>query len=73
MQLGTALPAPVTAARVRLNRTVIESTITAALGGLLFGFYTAVVSGITRALTDRCIFGCIAGFGDLGLHQRGFS
>jgi SP family arabinose:H+ symporter-like MFS transporter len=39
--------------KVRLNRTVIESTITAALGGLLFGFDTAVIAGVTTALTDR--------------------
>ena len=38
---------------VRLNRTVVESTITAALGGLLFGFDTAVIAGVTGALTDR--------------------
>ena len=38
-------------AKVPLNRTVVESTITAALGGLLFGFDTAVISGMTNALT----------------------
>ncbi len=37
----------------RLNRTVVESTITAALGGLLFGFDTAVIAGITGALTNK--------------------
>ncbi len=41
------------AAAVRLNRTVVESTITAALGGLLFGFDTAVISGVTGALSDK--------------------
>ncbi len=46
-------PAPSAAAKVRLNRKVVESTITAALGGLLFGFDTAVIAGITRALTLR--------------------
>ncbi|HXC97227.1 MAG TPA: sugar porter family MFS transporter [Edaphobacter sp.] len=40
-------------AKVGLNRTVIESTIAAALGGLLFGFDTAVIAGITKALTTR--------------------
>lgn len=35
----------------RPNKMVIHSTITAALGGLLFGFDTAVVAGITQALT----------------------
>ena len=39
--------------KVRPNRTVIESTVTAALGGLLFGFDTAVIAGITGALTAR--------------------
>ena len=38
-------------AKVPLNRTVVESTITAALGGLLFGFDTAIISGMTNALT----------------------
>ncbi len=37
----------------RLNRTVVESTMTAALGGLLFGFDTAVIAGITGALTNK--------------------
>ena len=36
--------------RVALNRTVIAASITAALGGLLFGFDTAVISGVTRDL-----------------------
>ena len=36
--------------KVRLNRTVIAASITAALGGLLFGFDTAVISGVTKAL-----------------------
>jgi sugar porter (SP) family MFS transporter len=36
---------------VRPSRTVIECTIAAALGGLLFGFDTAVISGVTTALT----------------------
>lgn len=39
--------------QVRLNRTVVESSITAALGGLLFGFDTAVIAGVTHALTVR--------------------
>jgi MFS transporter, SP family, arabinose:H+ symporter len=38
MQLGTAL---------------LKSTIVAALGGLLFGFDTAVISGTTHGLTDQ--------------------
>ena len=51
-------PAPVTTAspywpKVRLNRTVIASSITAALGGLLFGFDTAVIAGVTNALSSR--------------------
>src|ERR1700691_6781201 len=39
--------------QVPLNRTVVESTIAAALGGLLFGFDTAVIAGITNALTIK--------------------
>jgi MFS transporter, SP family, arabinose:H+ symporter len=34
-----------------LSRVLIKSTIVAALGGLLFGFDTAVIPGITGALT----------------------
>jgi MFS transporter, SP family, arabinose:H+ symporter len=39
--------------QVPLNRAVVESTIAAALGGLLFGFDTAVIAGITNALTIK--------------------
>lgn len=35
-----------------LNGTVIKATIVGALGGLLFGFDTAVISGTTHALTE---------------------
>lgn len=54
--MNLAPPAAGTSAithHVPLNRTVIESTITAALGGLLFGFDTAVISGVTKALSDK--------------------
>src|SRR5690349_853644 len=34
-----------------LNSHVIKSTVVGALGGLLFGFDTAVISGTTAALT----------------------
>src|SRR5215472_15839921 len=34
-----------------INSTLLKSTAAAALGGLLFGFDTAVISGTTRALT----------------------
>jgi len=34
-----------------LNSTLIKSTVVAALGGLLFGFDTAVIAGATSALT----------------------
>jgi sugar porter (SP) family MFS transporter len=37
----------------RLNGLIIRSTIVAALGGLLFGFDTAVIAGITRAITEK--------------------
>jgi sugar porter (SP) family MFS transporter len=37
--------------QMRLNAYLIKSTIVAALGGLLFGFDTAVIAGTTSALT----------------------
>ena len=42
-----------TTQRVPLNRVVVASAVTASLGGLLFGFDTAVISGVTKALTSR--------------------
>jgi MFS transporter, SP family, arabinose:H+ symporter len=53
MQLATSAPPYGLTTKVPLNRTVVESTITAALGGLLFGFDTAVIAGVTGALSDR--------------------
>ncbi|MGD0364282.1 MAG: MFS transporter, partial [Bryobacteraceae bacterium] len=35
-----------------LNGYLVKSTIVAALGGLLFGFDTAVIAGTTHALTE---------------------
>src|SRR6202161_3271872 len=35
-----------------LNAYLIKSTVVAALGGLLFGFDTAVIAGATHALTE---------------------
>ena len=35
---------------MELNASLIKSTIVAALGGLLFGFDTAVIAGTTHAL-----------------------
>ncbi len=35
-----------------MNTYLLRSTLVAALGGLLFGFDTAVISGATKALTD---------------------
>jgi SP family arabinose:H+ symporter-like MFS transporter len=37
---------------MRLNAFLLRATIVAALGGLLFGFDTAVIAGATSALTD---------------------
>ncbi len=37
---------------MKLNAYLLKSTVVAALGGLLFGFDTAVISGTTSALTD---------------------
>lgn len=37
---------------MQLNSYLLRSTAVAALGGLLFGFDTAVISGTTHALTD---------------------
>jgi SP family arabinose:H+ symporter-like MFS transporter len=36
-----------------LNSTLVKSTVVAALGGLLFGFDTAVIAGATSELQDR--------------------
>ena len=37
---------------MRINSSLLRSTGVAALGGLLFGFDTAVIAGATHALTD---------------------
>ena len=37
---------------MKLNPYLLRSTIVAALGGLLFGFDTAVIAGTTHALTE---------------------
>src|SRR5438105_3238402 len=37
---------------MKLNFYLLKSTVVAALGGLLFGFDTAVIAGTTHALTD---------------------
>jgi sugar porter (SP) family MFS transporter len=44
---------------MQLNRYLFKSTIVGALGGLLFGFDTAVIAGTTHQLTD--IFNLTAG------------
>jgi SP family arabinose:H+ symporter-like MFS transporter len=38
---------------MKLNAYLLRSTVVAALGGLLFGFDTAVIAGTTRELTDQ--------------------
>ncbi|MGB7846791.1 MAG: sugar porter family MFS transporter [Candidatus Acidiferrum sp.] len=37
---------------MKLNSNLLKSTVVAALGGLLFGFDTAVIAGTTHALTE---------------------
>src|ERR1700716_1818755 len=37
---------------MKLNSYLLKSTVVAALGGLLFGFDTAVIAGTTHALSD---------------------
>ncbi len=37
---------------MELNSYLVKSTVVAALGGLLFGFDTAVIAGVTKALTE---------------------
>ena len=37
---------------MKINACLLRSTVVAALGGLLFGFDTAVISGTTHALTE---------------------
>ncbi len=37
---------------MKLNSYLLKSTVVAALGGLLFGFDTAVIAGTTHALAE---------------------
>ena len=48
---SAAAPSAQPAGRGNLNAALIKGTIVGALGGLLFGFDTAVISGTTSALT----------------------
>ena len=50
MQVAVSSSSPANLHKVKLNRTVVAASITAALGGLLFGFDTAVISGVTQDL-----------------------
>ena len=49
---SAALGAPASAGTGRLTGPLVKGTIVGALGGLLFGFDTAVISGTTAALTQ---------------------
>ena len=40
---------------MKVNSYLLKSTVVAALGGLLFGFDTAVIAGATSALTDASV------------------
>jgi MFS transporter, SP family, arabinose:H+ symporter len=48
---SAAAPSAQPASRGKLNAALLKGTIVGALGGLLFGFDTAVISGTTSALT----------------------
>ena len=37
---------------MKINAYLLKSTVVAALGGLLFGFDTAVIAGTTHSLTE---------------------
>ena len=47
--MGCGLTSPPT--KMAINSYLVKSTVVAALGGLLFGFDTAVIAGTTHALT----------------------
>lgn len=53
MSLPVSSPDGILAVRRPLNRAVMESAVTAALGGLLFGFDTAVIAGVTGQLKTQ--------------------
>ena len=44
---------PISAPRERVNALVIRSAVVAAIGGLIFGFDTAVISGANSALKKQ--------------------
>ncbi len=49
---GTVSTAPVSHPGMKMNRYLIKGTAVGALGGLLFGFDTAVIAGATHQLTE---------------------
>lgn len=51
MRIGAEIYSNFQASHMKLNQYLIKSTVVAALGGLLFGFDTAVIAGTTHALT----------------------
>lgn len=52
MHISTSAAANTSSSTGKLTPVLLRSTIVAAIGGLLFGFDTAVIAGATQALTE---------------------